>query len=101
MTTVAAPAHVGRPHGLAMATAMTTITTAAANMMEVIAVVSVVPSTNTPTARSASAKTNRTSPKLIAKANAVYLIILATVDATTKTTIVHVDGMLVTAAEPL
>jgi hypothetical protein len=64
-------------------------------------VVSVAKSTSIPTARSASAKTNRTSPNLIAKANVVYLIILATVDAMTKTTIVHVDGMLVTAAEAL
>merc|ERR1712151_1077342 len=61
MITVAAPAHAGRPHGSAMAIAMTTITIAAANIMAAIAVVSVVPSTHTPTARSASAKTNRTS----------------------------------------
>lgn len=101
MITVAAPAHVVRPHGSAMETAMTTITTADANTMGAIAVVSVVPSTNTPTVRSASAKTNRTSPKLIAGANVVYLITLATVDAMTKTTIVHVDGIKVTAAEAL
>merc|ERR1712032_1158711 len=66
-----------------------------------IAVAKAAKSTSIPTARSASAKTNRTSPNLIAKANVVYLITLATVDATTKTTIVHVDGMRVTAAEAL
>ena len=71
MITVAAPAHVVRPHGSAMETAMTTITTADANTMGAIAVVSVVPSTNTPTVRSARAKTNRTSPKLIVEANVV------------------------------
>merc|ERR1719389_858914 len=69
--------------------------------MGAIAVVSVVPSTNTPILRSASAKTNLTSPKLIAEANVVYLITLATVDAMTKTTTVHVDGIKVTAAEAL
>jgi len=99
--TVVASVLVGRPHLSAMATAMTIITTAAANMMGVIAVVSVAPSTSIPTARSASAKMNRTNPNLIAMANAVYLIILATVGATMKTIIVHADGMLVTAAEPL
>merc|ERR1719174_1553721 len=101
MITVAAPVRVVRLHGSAMAIAMTTITTAAANMMAVIAVAKAAKSTSIPTARSASAKTNRTSPNLIAKANVVYLITLATVDATTKTTIVHVDGMRVTAAEAL
>jgi len=101
MITAAAPENVVRPHGSAMETAMTTITTADANTMGAIAVVSVVPSINTPTVRSASAKTNRTSPKLIARANVVYLITLATVDAMTKTTIVHVDGIKVTAAEAL
>jgi len=101
MITVAVPVHVGRLHGSATATAMTTITTVVANMMVAIAVVSVAPNTSIPTAQSASAKTSRTNPNLIARASVVSLIILATDDAMTKTTIVRVDGMLVTAAEAL
>merc|ERR1712032_1681373 len=99
MITVAAPVRVVRLHGSAMAIAMTTITTAAANMMAVIAVAKAAKSTSIPTARSVSARTPKLKRKGAApvKNNARRPLMWAMVVVTITTTTAAVVGTKETA----